>query len=65
MPKMKSHSGAKKRYKVTATGKIVREKAYRSHILTSKDRKRKRSLRKSTLVDRANTALVRAQLLLG
>ncbi len=62
---MKTHSGAKKRYKVTATGKIVREKAYRSHILTSKDRKRKRSLRKSTLVDRANTALVRAQLLLG
>ncbi|RMF35663.1 MAG: 50S ribosomal protein L35, partial [Chlorobiota bacterium] len=42
MPKMKTHSGAKKRYKVTATGKIVREKAYRSHILTSKDRKRKR-----------------------
>jgi len=65
MPKMKTHSGAKKRYKVTATGKIVREKAYRSHILASKDRKRKRSLRKSTLVDRANTALVRAQLLLG
>lgn len=65
MPKMKTHSGAKKRYKVTASGKIVREKAYRSHILTSKDRKRKRSLRKSTLVDRANTALVRAQLLLG
>lgn len=65
MPKMKTHSGAKKRYKVTATGKIVREKAYRSHILTSKDRKRKRSLRKSTLVDRANTVLVRAQLLLG
>ncbi|RMF32938.1 MAG: 50S ribosomal protein L35, partial [Chlorobiota bacterium] len=56
---------AKKRYKVTATGKIVREKAYRSHILTSKDRKRKRSLRNATLVDRANLALVRAQLLLG
>ncbi|GBD05533.1 MAG: 50S ribosomal protein L35 [Chlorobi bacterium NICIL-2] len=65
MPKMKTHSGAKKRYKVTATGKIMREKAYRSHILTSKDRKRKRSLRKTTLVDRANLALVRAQLLLG
>ncbi|GIV55770.1 MAG: 50S ribosomal protein L35 [Candidatus Kapaibacterium sp.] len=65
MPKMKTHSGAKKRYKVTATGKIMREKAYRSHILTSKDRKRKRSLRKATLVDRANLALVRAQLLLG
>lgn len=65
MSKMKTHSGAKKRYKVTATGKIMREKAYRSHILTSKDRKRKRSLRKTTLVDRANLALVRAQLLLG
>lgn len=65
MPRMKTHSGAKKRYKVTATGKIVREKAYRSHILASKSRKRKRSLRKATLVDRANLALVRAQLLLG
>ncbi|MCX8051050.1 MAG: 50S ribosomal protein L35 [Chlorobi bacterium] len=63
MPKMKTHSGAKKRYKVTATGKIVREKAYRSHILTSKSRKRKRSLRHATLVDSANLALVRAQLL--
>ncbi|MCS7000839.1 MAG: 50S ribosomal protein L35 [Bacteroidota bacterium] len=64
MPKMKTHSGAKKRYKVTAGGKIMREKAYRSHILTSKTRKRKRSLRQPTVVDSANRALVRAQLLI-
>lgn len=64
MPKMKTHSGAKKRYKVTATGKIVREKAYRSHLLVGKNRKRKRSLRQPTTVDSANCDLVRAQLLL-
>ncbi|MCX7929337.1 MAG: 50S ribosomal protein L35 [Chlorobi bacterium] len=63
MPKMKTHSGAKKRYKITATGKILREKAYRSHILTSKSRKRKRSLRQAVVVDSANMALVQAQLL--
>ncbi|GIV53694.1 MAG: 50S ribosomal protein L35 [Candidatus Kapaibacterium sp.] len=63
MPKSKTHSGAKKRYKVTGSGLIVREKAYRSHILTSKTRKRKRALRKATVVDSANLALVRAQLL--
>ena len=51
MPKSKSHSGAKKRLKRTGTGKIKREKAYRSHILTKKSPKRKRKLRKSGLVD--------------
>ncbi|MBI4535058.1 MAG: 50S ribosomal protein L35 [Ignavibacteriae bacterium] len=45
MPKMKTKSAAKKRFKVTGTGKIKRAKAYRSHILTSKTRKRKRKLR--------------------
>lgn len=65
MPKAKTHSGAKKRYKVTATGKIARERAYHSHILTSKSRKRKRRLRQSALVDSANLHLVRSQLLLG
>lgn len=51
MPKMKGKSGAKKRFKLTATGKIKRVKAYRSHILTKKSTKRKRNLRTSTLVD--------------
>jgi len=50
MPKMKSSSAAKKRFKITATGKFKRRKAYRSHILTSKSKKRKRHLRKPTLI---------------
>lgn len=51
MPKMKSNRGAAKTFKKTATGKFKRKKAYKSHILTSKSTKRKRSLRKGTLVD--------------
>ena len=50
MPKMKSRRSAMKTFKVTATGKIKRRKAFRSHILTSKTTKRKRHLRKSTVV---------------
>jgi large subunit ribosomal protein L35 len=45
MPKLKSHRGAAKRFKKTATGKITRGKAFRRHILTSKSRTRKRGLR--------------------
>ncbi len=48
MPKMKSSRGAGKRFSLTATGKVKRHKAYRSHILTKKSKKRKRKLRKST-----------------
>ncbi len=55
MPKMKSNSGARKRFKVTATGKLARKKAYKSHILTKKSAKRKRGLRESTLVDKTDT----------
>ncbi len=51
MPKMKTNRGAAKRFKITGTGKIVRNKAYASHILTKKSTKRKRNLRKSGLVD--------------
>ncbi len=51
MPKMKSNSGAKKRFKTTASGRLKRKKAYHSHILTKKSQKRKRNLRKATLVD--------------
>ncbi|MBU3678714.1 MAG: 50S ribosomal protein L35 [Candidatus Kapabacteria bacterium] len=54
MPKMKTNSGAKKRFMVTGSGAIKRQKANRSHILTSKSRKRKRNLRKDTLVDASN-----------
>ena len=50
MPKMKSNSGAKKRYDLTGTGKIKRKHAYKSHILTKKSTKRKRNLGYSTLV---------------
>lgn len=58
MPKMKTVSGAKKRFKVTGTGEIKRQKANRSHILTSKNRKRKRNLRQDVLVDASNLNLV-------
>lgn len=62
MPKMKSNSGARKTFKVTATGKIKRKKAYKSHILTSKERKRKRNLRTATLVSKAETKRVKSML---
>ena len=52
--KMKSHRGACKRFKVTGSGKVKRNKAYKSHILTKKSQKRKRNLRKSTVVDSTN-----------
>ena len=48
MPKLKTHRGAAKRFKRTATGKILRHHASARHILTSKTRKRKRKLRKQT-----------------
>jgi large subunit ribosomal protein L35 len=54
MPKMKTNRGAAKRFKATGSGKIVRNKAFASHILTKKSTKRKRSLRKSGLVDETN-----------
>ncbi len=56
MPKMKSNSGAKKRFKLTATGRVKRKKAYHSHILTKKSPKRKRDLRETTLVCKVDEA---------
>ena len=50
MPKMKSHRGARKRFSVTASGKVKRAKAYKSHILTKKTSKRKRRLRQAGLI---------------
>lgn len=52
--KMKTKKSAAKRFKVTGTGKLKRNKANKSHILTKKTRKRKRNLRKSALVDGSN-----------
>jgi large subunit ribosomal protein L35 len=63
MPKMKTNSGAKKRYDLTGTGKIKRKHAYKSHILTKKSTKRKRNLGYSALVsssDEKNAKLLLA-----
>ena len=59
MPKMKSNRGAAKTFKVTGSGKIKRHKAYKAHILTKKSRKRKRNLRQSTLVSKADLKKVK------
>jgi large subunit ribosomal protein L35 len=61
--KLKSHRGARKRFKLTATGKIKRGHAMKRHILTKKATGRKRGLRKSTLVSDADAANVRRMLL--
>lgn len=53
--KMKTHRGAAKRMKLTGSGKLKRNKAYKSHILTKKTAKRKRGLRKSTILTSADT----------
>jgi large subunit ribosomal protein L35 len=62
MPKMKSRSGAKKRFRTTGTGKVKRSTAYRSHILTSKTTKRKRKLRGPHLVSKADERNVKIML---
>jgi large subunit ribosomal protein L35 len=54
MPKMKTHSGAAKRFKRTGTGKLKRNRAYKSHLMASKSQDRVRSLRKSGLVSGAD-----------
>jgi large subunit ribosomal protein L35 len=62
MPKMKSNKGATKTFKKTASGRFKRRKAYKSHILTSKSTKRKRNLRKPTLVSKADEKRVKIML---
>jgi large subunit ribosomal protein L35 len=62
MPKMKSNSGAKKRFKLTGTGRVKRNKAYRRHILTKKTTKQKSGLRKSALVDKTQEHQIKAML---
>ena len=59
MPKMKTNRGAAKRFKMSGSGKVIRRKAFTSHILTKKSTKRKRNLRKSAVVDSANSKGIR------
>lgn len=59
MPKIKTHSGAKKRFKVSKNGKVLRGHAYKSHILNKKTTKRKRNLRKTVVADSTNVAQVK------
>ena len=56
MPKIKTHSGAKKRFKLSKNGKPIRAHANKSHILTKKSTKRKRGLRQTAVADKTNTA---------
>lgn len=62
MPKMKTKSGAKKRFTITGTGKIKRKHAYKSHILTKKTTKRKRNLTHVALIDKTNEKRVKKML---
>lgn len=65
MPKMKSVSGAKKRFRVTGSGRIKRSHAYHNHILEHKSSKRGRRLRKTAMVDPADLLQVKRMLLLA
>ena len=59
MPKMKTNSGAKKRFKLSKNGKVIRAHANKSHILTKKNTKRKRNLRKTAVADVTNVKAVK------
>ncbi|MFL5789390.1 MAG: 50S ribosomal protein L35 [Flavisolibacter sp.] len=59
MPKVKTNSSAKKRFKITGTGKITHQKSFKRHILTKKSKKRKRALRKDGEVSKAQLPFVR------
>lgn len=64
-PKLKTHKGAAKRFKVTGTGKVVSHHAFARHILTSKPSKRKRKLGQAAVVSAADVSHVRAMLPYG
>ncbi len=64
MPKMKTKSGAKKRFSLTASGRIKRKHAYKSHILTKKSKKRKRNLTKTTFVHKSDEKNIKSMLAL-
>ena len=59
MPKVKTHSGAKKRFNLTKNGKVKRAHAFRRHILNKKSTKRKRLLRKGAFADRTNSPIIK------
>ena len=59
MPKMKTHKGTAKRFRVTGSGKIVRGKAFKSHILEKKSPKRKRGFRQETIVSPADANVIK------
>ena len=59
MPKIKTHSGAKKRFKLSKNGKVIRAHANKRHILNKKTTKRKRGLRQTTVADVTNTAQIK------
>ncbi len=65
MPKVKTNSSAKKRFKLTGTGKIARKSAFKSHILTKMSTKRKRNLTHTTLVSDADMGNVKRMLAIG
>ena len=62
MPKVKTNSSAKKRFKVTATGKITHQKSFKRHILTKKPSKRKRQLRREAQVDETDVKRIKVLL---
>lgn len=59
MPKLKTNRAAAKRFRKTGTGKLKRNKAYKSHILTKKTRKKKRELRKGVMMDKTNEKVMK------
>lgn len=65
MPKMKTHKGTAKRFRLTGTGKLMRGKAFKSHILEKKSQKRKRGFRQETVVDPTNVRSVKKNLGIG
>ena len=65
MPKLKTSKGAKKRFKLTASGKVKRRKAYLRHILTSKAKKQKRQLRQSAILETGDANLIKQLLPYG
>ena len=65
MPKMKTHSGAKKKFKITGTGKLMRQRAPKAHLLGKKSPKRKRAFGKDTRVAEANVKTVKKMLGIG
>jgi large subunit ribosomal protein L35 len=65
MPKLKTHRGAAKRFKITGKGKIKRKKAYRSHLLTGKSSKRTRRLRQPVILGKTEEAIIKRLLPYG